>query len=500
MTAIGPLTLMLRQEARINWRMMTTRMSHKAALWSLIGFLVLWHLVALPVPFMLAEMPPVPRLDMLAAMSGVGVFGLIMMLPFALLGTVRLIYSRGDMDLLLSSPLAPHAIIVARVLAIAFGLFATAGVFILPAANMGAFANPRALMAYVALGCIALTATALGVLIAQGLFALLGARRTRLIAQIVGAMMVLVTLCLANLHNILSAPAVEELTQRITNLAAHVPAVESWVWWPARAALGEPLPFLVVTSLCLGLFLLTTYGLANRLIANAVAANGSAERTVRMRSSSRAMMSQRGPVAVVRRKEWLLIGRDPWLMTQIAQQLLLMVPTIFIVWKASSVSYAWLCLVMLAGQLAGSLAWLTVSTEEAPDLLVTAPVRRRDLLLAKLQAALVPTVVLMGAPLAVAFTMDVWLGLTITLCGLGCALTTALYHVCNPSTAKRSDLMWRGRSKSHSIIELVLVLAWIAPAALMIMFGWLGLPALAVTVPIAYLLARPRAGNATWES
>ncbi len=91
MTAIGSLTLMLRQEARINWRMMTTRMSHKAALWSLIGFLVLWHLVALPVPFMLAEMPPVPRLDMLAAMSGVGLFGLIMMLPFALLGTVRLI-------------------------------------------------------------------------------------------------------------------------------------------------------------------------------------------------------------------------------------------------------------------------------------------------------------------------------------------------------------------------------------------------------------------------
>jgi hypothetical protein len=32
------------------------------------------------------------------------------------------------------------------------------------------------------------------------------------------------------------------------------------------------------------------------------------------------------------------------------------------------------------------------------------------------------------------------------------------------------------------------------------MFGWLGLPTLAVTVPIAYLLTRPRAGNATRES
>jgi hypothetical protein len=60
--------------------------------------------------------------------------------------------------------------------------------------------------------------------------------------------------------------------------------------------------------------------------------------------------------------------------------------------------------------------------------------------------------------------------------------------------------MWRGSNKSHSIIELVLVLAWVAPAALMIMFGWLGLPALAVTVPIAYLLTRPRAGNATKDS
>src|SRR5262249_27206805 len=121
----------------------------------------------------------------------------------------------------------------------------------------------------------------------------------------------------------------------------------------------------------------------------------------------------------------------------------------------------------------------------------------RDLLLGKLQAALLPTVLLLGAPLAVAFTLDVWLGFTITLCALGCALTIALYHVCNPSTAKRSDLMWRGNNKSHSIIELVLALIWLAPAALMIMFGWLGLPVLAITVPIAYLLARPRTGNAT---
>src|SRR5262249_57303169 len=106
------------------------------------------------------------------------------------------------------------------------------------------------------------------------------------------------------------------------------PPPAGWAWPRARAAIGEPLPFAIAVVLCLGLFLATTLGMANRMIANAVAANAS--NTVKTRSS-RALTAQSGPMALMRRKEWLLIGRDPWLMSQIVMQLLMVVPCIFLV-------------------------------------------------------------------------------------------------------------------------------------------------------------------------
>src|SRR5262245_66480785 len=57
-----------------------------------------------------------------------------------------------------------------------------------------------------------------------------------------------------------------------------------------------------------------TFGLANRLMANAIVANSVAGKTVK---SSRMLRTRGGPVAIMRRKEWLLIGRDPRLMSQI---------------------------------------------------------------------------------------------------------------------------------------------------------------------------------------
>ena len=43
---------------------------------------------------------------------------------------------------------------------------------------------------------------------------------------------------------------------------------------------------------------------------------------------------------------------------------------------------------MAAGQLAGGLAWLAISGEDAHDLVVTAPVSPRSVLIAKIEAVL----------------------------------------------------------------------------------------------------------------
>jgi ABC-2 type transport system permease protein len=491
MNTLAPLWLMARHEARLSWRQMSARTSHKWMLWSLVGFLVMMHLIALPVPFVLSEMRSMSQVDIMAAVTAVGAGVLLTAIPLALIGTVKLMYSRGDMDLLLSSPVPARAVVVVRVLTIAFGLLCIGALFILPFANtMALFGYPRALVAYVVLTCLALAATAIGLLLAQGMFWLFGPRRTRLFAQLFAGVLGVGFLFAINAHNILPATTQSSALQILAGLTAHLPSADSWVWLPARAALGEPLPFLVGLVLCLGLFVATTFGLANRLMANAIAANSVAGKTVK--SSSRMLRTRGGPVAIMRRKEWLLIGRDPWLMSQIVMQLLLMLPAMFVIWNAgTTVTYMWLAVVYLAGHLAGMLAWLTVSTEEAPDLLTTAPVQRSDVISAKLQAALMPTAMMAAVPVAAAWYVDLWLGFTIMLCSAGGALSTSLLHVRYPATAKRSDFSWRGSSsKMLPLAEMLLGLMWIVFGALMLAFGWWGMLALVVLIPIADRMMR----------
>ena len=85
------------------------------------------------------------------------------------------------------------------------------------------------------------------------------------------------------------------------------------------------------------------------------------------------------PTRALRRKEWTLLRRDPWLVSQTLMQLLYLLPPALLLWRNYGDSTGALVvlvpvLVMAAGQLAGGLAWLAISGEDAPDLVATAPV------------------------------------------------------------------------------------------------------------------------------
>ena len=318
------------------------------------------------------------------------------------------------------------------------------------------------------------------------MFHLLGARRTRLLAQIIAAMLTLGFIFVTQLPNILSADAKGSAVSGLTRLLNSVPAEDSWMWLPARAALGEALPFFVAAALCTGLFLLTTWKLADRLIASAIAATEIS--TVPAKAGATSGLSARGgALAVLRRKEWLLIRRDPWLITQIAQQIVVMLPVVFLVWKANlGMGIAWLVVVFLAGNLAGALSWLTNSTEEAPDLLAAAPVRRTDILRAKLEAALLPTAIVMAVPLAVAIWLDIWIGFVLTVNSIACAASCAALHMRYPMTGKRSDFQWRGQaSKALALIKSAIALGWVFVAMAMLGLGLWGFVPFAFAVGLA---------------
>ncbi|WP_204307097.1 hypothetical protein, partial [Klebsiella aerogenes] len=70
----------------------------------------------------------------------------------------------------------------------------------------------------------------------------------------------------------------------------------------------------------------------------------------------------------------------PWLMSQTLMQMLYLLPPALLLWQSfgeggNPAPLIVPVLVMAAGQLAGGLAWLAISGEDAPDLVATAPRR-----------------------------------------------------------------------------------------------------------------------------
>ena len=96
----------------------------------------------------------------------------------------------------------------------------------------------------------------------------------------------------------------------------------------------------------------------------------------------------------LRRKEFLLLRRDPWLLSQSLMQMLYLLPPALMLWRSFSGTSTAIVLitpvvVMAAGQLAGGLAWLTISGEDAPDLVATAPLPPSRVTRAKVEVVLV---------------------------------------------------------------------------------------------------------------
>jgi hypothetical protein len=96
----------------------------------------------------------------------------------------------------------------------------------------------------------------------------------------------------------------------------------------------------------------------------------------------------------LRAKEFLLLRRDPWLVSQSLMQLLYLVPPALMLWRSFSESSNAIVLitpviVMAAGQLAGGLAWLTISGEDAADLVATAPLPPSRVTRAKVEVVLI---------------------------------------------------------------------------------------------------------------
>ena len=477
MTQPGTAVWFARHESRLAWRdwigMMTggRRERRRRVAIGILAFVIFMHLVAYYVVGRFAD--AVLDKQLLVSITTTLLLSWLLMVSQAMEAMTRAFYSRADLDLILASPVAAEEIFAMRMATVALSIATMALPLAAPFIDMLVWrGGARWLGAYGVIVAMGAGATALAIAMTVALFRVLGAKRTRLVAQIlaaaIGAAFVIglqITAILSygtvSRTDVLASPAVMALA----------PDAGSVLWWPAHAVLGDLTALAEVLAFAFLLLALAVAMVAPRFGQYAVTAAsvgnspaGRAGRAIVFRATS--------PRRALRRKEWMLLLRDPWLVSQTLMQMLYLVPPAVLLWRSFATGGGALnllvpVLVMGAGQLAGGLAWLTISGEDAPDLVATAPVPAGMVLRAKIEAVLTIIVVVFAPMIAVLAIASPWHGV-VAACGvlIAAASATAI-QLWFRTQAKRSQFRRRQvSSRVATFAEAFSSIGWAAAAAI----------------------------------
>ena len=408
------------------------------------------------------ELPPVAAY----LLGGAAWFSVLLMLSQAINTSVTALFERGDLDLLLSSPLPTRNVFAARGLGIVASV-SLLYVFLLgPVANVGLFmGHPELLAIYPTLLGLALAVSSMGLALTLGLVRLLGARRARSVAQVIGSLVGAAIFLSSQLFNFLGKDGARRLFAQLAQWArtGGPLALDAPAWLPGRALMGDLRAMGVVFAVGIVAFVAVVHFAHRRFLAGTQeSVTGGARRGATAPRTGSARF-RAGLWRTVLVKEWRLILRDPQVISQTLMQVLYMTPMLFIIGRHASAITPLLvpAMVYLACSLATNIAWITVAAEESPELLGTAPQAMARLRRLKILAALMPVWVLVS-PLAA------WLAWTLPLqalilvgCTLGSTLCVGASQVWYPRQGKRGDLKKRAQGNGPlGLLELVGIASW----------------------------------------
>ncbi len=479
MSEPGTIGWFARHELRLAWRdwlgMMTAggRTRARTLAVVLVVVAVFMHGVAFSMVARFAEVANAPDKTTLVVVTGSALLSCSLILSQAMESVTRAFYTRSDLDLLLSAPIIAAKAFAVRIAATAISVTSMSLLLAAPFINVLAMrGGARWLLAYVAVVALAAAAVALAALMTTALFRMIGPKRTRLVAQIVAAVIGAGFVIGLQLAAIVSQGTLSRLavlgSQPVVRIA---PAIDSLLWWPARALLGEPAAVAGVLVAGTLLLLASIAIVAPRFADCAIAAAGAVPARARQQRSAPRFRSASAN-ALLRRKEWTLLRRDPWLVSQTLMQLLYLLPPAFLLWRGfggdgGSQVLLVPVLVMAAGQLAGGLAWLAISGEDAPELVATAPLTAGSIVRAKVEAVL-GSILMVFAPFIVALALVAPACALVAGIGIMIAAASATkIQLCFRAQAKRSHFRRRQTSsRVATFAEAFVSIAWAATAAL----------------------------------
>jgi ABC-2 type transport system permease protein len=507
---MNPALRIILNEARMQWRGLFSSGKTKWLAPVLIAIAVLALIgVSFPIALVIRELDTPYPVIAYAFVSTLMILQCSLMIAQALGSTIEAVYVRGDLDLLFSAPLSPWTVLIVRGVMILSSVALFWTLLVTPVAVWAAIlGKPHWFSLPLSVFAIAVFSTGVGLFLANVLFRVLGPRNTRIAAQILAALIGAGLFLVVQLYNIMGDATREAATQRIAaSLIALAPSNAHPLWWPARGVMGEPFFALGLIGVGAIVFFLAANSFARRFATDAAAIAGMGQK--RKAASGRVKPFKGGLGRVLMRKEWRVIGRDPMLLSNSLLQIVYLVPLLALLWREVATGgdlRDWMGLiaafiVFLGASLATSLTWITVSAEDAPDLLKSAPVERSQLDNAKLWAGVLPIVALMALPAAALAYLDPWDGFFVALGAFASAYSAGLIGVWFPNPGNRKDFRRRRTtSLSASIGQSFVVLGWSAATGLAVSGLWaLGLIPALISMGLLAALSESRK-NAVYEA
>ncbi len=402
--APGSFLWLARHELFLAWR---NRPQRGALRWLGIAFPLLWLAFGCWIGWMLRDVPIPFYPPALVAVLVASILVFTFMSTQAMIGSQQTLYESGDLALLFTAPMNPRDVLLAKLLGIAGAIVMTYALLLLPIAlPIAVLGHPQLFGLVGLLVALALGAAATGLAITMLIVRIAGPRAARTVGKIVAALLggsfFIVSQFMSHANRGGRANAFTALFHHLRDSGF---GSTGWSGLPGRAAFGDPLAALFMLGLGAGLFALAGASLQRRFLTGYQDGGAKVSRST-ARGQPMARLFHAGLTRSIFAKEWRLLARDPALAFQLVLRLVYMAPLLFVAFGngrhlavAPTLAFA---SVLVAVQLVGSLAWLTVSAEDSPDLLTVAPVIKDDVDTAKLLAAFA-----MAAPFAIAFPIAI---------------------------------------------------------------------------------------------
>lgn len=488
----GPALLILRNDLRLRWR------EFRAGRWRALGsagligvVLVIVQAIAFFVLHSLRGGIPAQ-----AEVIAWAFFGM-MMVGSAMHHAIGLLFERSDFDLLLSSPIPPHAVLLARIASIAANAMFGVGLLLFPLINAAVVTQgARYLFAYPAWLALGVLAGSSGVGLALILVRLLGARRARVAVQVVGAVLGASVYLSTQLPRFLPKGTGTDLADWLGRIAQH-PAVAI----PARAAHGEFAPALILSGIALAAVALQARLLARTFLTGLQDAPIS---PARKGGNTRHRWTE-GLIAATVRKELRLIRRDPLLIAQVLPSALYFIPALAGVGTQVGLGVLAPLSVAIAGQFALVFTAVCAAGEEGWDLIRMSPVDEPRMRLGKLIAGVAIPVLLATLLNLVLVAIGLgWVALVALPTAVGVAAAAGWLQVTDVRPTLRKDVIRSrsSRSLARSLVSSALVLCgalgagfiaadiWIA-GLICVGLTWLGVVACFALVEVKMVNLEP---------